>query len=281
VVGAVRNVGQTLASTIRDIQRFCGETQVHSWLFVESDSTDNTLETLDALAGQIHGLRFQSLGQLSSAVPERIKRIAMARQSALDGIRGEIRPEDLVIVADCDGVTRSLARNDFLRSIQLLDKYSVITANSRGRYYDILALRAPGWVEDDYRAERSRLLSSGLSIASAHYQSVISKQIKLGGRQAYEVDSAFGGFAIYRGATYLLSNYQIRGEKECEHVHFNRILKSKGVRLCIDPALQVRAEKIHTILSHVLFRPVWSILMFLPRGLSDFIVKLAIVRTSR
>ena len=281
VVGAVRNVGKSISSTIADIQRFCGVTQVHSWLFVESDSTDATLEALDYLAVRIPGLKFHSLGHLRSSVPERVLRIAMARQFALDRIRNEIEPEDVVIVADCDGLTRSLVRNDLTRTLQLMGKYSAITANSIGRYYDILALRAKGWVEDDYRERRSRLMSSGQSFASAHFQSLVSKQKVVSGRHAFEVDSAFGGFAIYAGSAYLCSNYQITSGLECEHVHFNRRLRSHGHRICIDPELEVRPERIHTLLASLPFRPVWSVLVHLPRSFSDFLLKPAIVRISK
>ena len=281
VVGAVRNVEKSIASTVTDIKRFCGGVDVHEWFFVESDSTDNTLSVLEDFSRHISGFRFHSLGNLIGSTPNRVIRIAEARQFALEGIRQKISSDDVVIVVDCDGVTRSLVRDDLIRVIGLLSEYSVVTANTKGIYYDILALRAQGWVEEDYRITRRRLISSGKSFASAHFESLVVKQRKIRGSQPLEVDSAFSGIALYSGSAFILSNYRVKAELECEHVHFHRSLRSLGYKICIDPLLRVTSEAKHTLLASDVLKPVWAIFTRLPKSFLDFIFKPVLARIEK
>ena len=85
--------------------------------------------------------------------------------------------------------------------------------------------------------------------------SVYSKMITLPQASEWiEVDSAFGGLAIYRKAMFEHCKYvgiTEAGEEFCEHVYFHRILKSLGAKLYINPKLINAAMTEHTI--HLLF----------------------------
>ncbi len=55
-----------------------------------------------------------------------------------------------------------------------------------------------------------------------------------------EVDSAFGGFAIYDAAVFGFGEYSgvnVMGEETCEHVHFNNLIKEQGGKIYINPNL--------------------------------------------
>lgn len=278
VLGAIRNGEKTLKSAVRDIERFVGSEVVSQWFIVESDSEDKTLVTLSQIAAEVKGFCFDSLGSLMNTVPNRVARIAIARQRALESAIKTLSEEDLVIVADLDGITSSLPAGGLLRARSRLESFDVITANSKSRYYDVLALRAEGWVEEDYRLTRQRLLEQGLSPLEAHNESLVKKQRKI--RQTaspIEVQSAFGGLAIYSGKAFLSGTYQFDAQEECEHVGFHRELAKKGFRICVDPGLIAKPEWRHAALSSPLFSLPWRLVVklsvLLPKSLSHALAR--------
>ena len=55
------------------------------------------------------------------------------------------------------------------------------------------------------------------------------------------VDSAFGGFAIYK-SKFLINNFSYEGKNDagkiiCEHVYFNKKIKESGARIFINTSL--------------------------------------------
>ena len=260
VLGAVRNGAKTLKSAVRDIERFAGGEVVSRWFIVESDSVDETLATLSEIATEIRGFSFESLGRLSESEPSRVRRITIARQRALESASEFIRDDDLVIVADMDGVTSSLPAGGLNMAKDRLGDFDVITASSKIRYYDILALRSQGWVDEDYRVTRRRLLENGFSPLESHYESLIKKQRKIPqSEEPIPVQSAFGGVAIYSGRAFLSGTYELNDKDECEHVGFHRHLTEKGFRICLDPRFTVTSEWRHIALSSPLLRLPWKL----------------------
>ena len=262
VLATVRNCEKTLGSSIGDIERFVGGQTVSQWFIVESDSEDKTVETLAQLSVEVSGFRFESLGALRHTVPDRVKRIAIARQRALETAAKFIRGDDFVIVADLDGITSSLQAGGFLRATHQLGSFDVVTANSKSFYYDILALRAKGWVEEDYRLTRQKLIDRGVSSFEAHNESLVKKQRRISHLAApIEVQSAFGGIAIYSGKAFLAGEYESGGSFECEHVGFHRQLTENGYRICIDPGLVVAPEWRHVALASPPLSFLWKLLV--------------------
>lgn len=273
VVSAVRNAAKTLRSTYDHVTAFCGAHAVEEWIFVESDSEDATLKRLEILANQFPSVKVHTLGNLRKTYPDRVQRIAIARQYALDQLGGRPKADDVVLMIDADGVSKSLIPNDLERVLVLLEEFSVVTANSRGRYYDVLALRSDGWVTEDYRKTRDNLLKLGYSLASAQFESLVSRQVKISTNRApIEVESAFGGFAIYRGAAITMSRYHVDGFVECEHVDFHKKLTELGHRICIDPKLRVTPGWRHSIMSSPLLRPAWFLMTALHPKVSNFLL---------
>ena len=278
VLGATRNGEKTLKSAVRDIERFVGGEGVSRWFIVESDSGDNTLAELFQISSEVKGFFFESLGSLMGTMPNRVARIALARQRALDIAKQTLREDDLVIVADLDGITSSLPEGGLLRARKQLVDFDVVTANSKSRYYDVLALRAECWVDEDYRVTRQRLVELGLSPLEAHNDSLVKKQRKIPrSKGPIEVQSAFGGVAIYSGKAFLSGTYEFDAQEQCEHVGFHRQLVEKGFRICIDPGLIVAPEWRHTALSSPVFNLPWRLVVklsaLLPKSASDALAK--------
>lgn len=264
VLGTVRNVTKTLRQTVSSIVQSCHPIPVAGWIIVESDSNDSTLAELESLRKEIPGFEYLSLGNLKGEIPERISRIRHCREEArIQFTRRAYSNLTRVIVADFDGVCDSLEHGGISRSMSTLEEADVICANSRGPYYDILALRKVGWVEMDYRDLESQFLDSGFSRSASKYLSLVSKQVKISpSLPAIEVDSAFGGLALYRPALLETATYLTdrKNESECEHVTLNRAIRQNGGVIVIDPALRVRPEIRHTVWARAILLPLWLLI---------------------
>lgn len=116
----------------------------------------------------------------------------------------------------------------------------MISANQPFRYYDIWALRAPGWSENDCW-EEFRKLTQTMGRKRALKIAVTSRMHSIPVNSSpIEVDSAFGGLAIYRIEAFLRGNYlgeNLLGEEICEHVPFHKELRRYGYKLFINPKM--------------------------------------------
>jgi hypothetical protein len=72
--------------------------------------------------------------------------------------------------------------------------------------------------------------------------SIRSRMLKISKKSEWiKVDSAFGGFAIYKSKFLLMENYykglDDNGKIVCEHVSFHKKLTEYGARIYINPAM--------------------------------------------
>jgi hypothetical protein len=211
------------------------------FLVIESDSTDATLAELARLRQQSERFEFIALGSLAERIPARTERIAHCRNRYLEELRSNARYSsvDYVMVADLDGVNNDLRREALETCWSTTTPWDVVAANQRDAYYDIWALRHPDWCPVDCHEQYERLRGifdrpRALAIA------IHSRMARLSPRAAWiEVDSAFGGLAIYRREALLAGDYSgIAGGKSiCEHVPLHAQLRAKGFRIFINPAL--------------------------------------------
>jgi hypothetical protein len=122
----------------------------------------------------------------------------------------------------------------------------------KGPYYDISALRHKSWASTDPWRQFSDL-QSVLGADAAHQIAISARQVVVPrGAAPFEVESAFGGIAVYplsevisSGALY--EAVDLQGNEECEHVSFNRQLANFGVRLIVDPRFTNAKYTEHTL----------------------------------
>lgn len=241
VVGCVRNGAKTVRRAVETLARATAGFANVQFLVVESDSTDSTLAELQKLRQESDRFDFLSLGALAERVPARTERIAHCRNRYLAELRTSARyaSADYVMVADLDGVNNDLRREAVENCWSSSVPWDVVTANQRDAYYDIWALRHADWCPVDCHDQYSRLRAMfghprALAIA------IHSRMARLSPRAAWiEVDSAFGGLAIYRREALLTGNYSgvENGHSVCEHVPLHAQLRAKGLRIFINPAL--------------------------------------------
>lgn len=242
VAGVTRNCALTINEEIYALQNaFKSFSEIH-WLIIESDSSDDTQGELTKLESQIKNFRFISLGNLQEKLPLRTERIAYCRNKYLEELETNSIYINLkwVAVVDLDGVNNNIT-TAAVDSSWSNDNWDACTANQSTAYYDIWALRHPIWSPNDCWDQYEFLKSHNTSRSRALNSAVYSKMITIAQNSKWiEVESAFGGLAIYKKIALLNSRYigvKPEGKEICEHVELHRQLREKGYKIFINPQL--------------------------------------------
>jgi glycosyltransferase involved in cell wall biosynthesis len=241
IVGCVRNGAKTVRRAVETLARASSGFARVQFLIVESDSTDDTLAELQRLRHEVTGFQFTSLGALAEQIPARTERIAACRNRYLDELHHDAQYAnvDYVMVADLDGVNNDLRAEAVATCWASTQPWDVVAANQRDAYYDIWALRHPDWCPVDCHDQYARLRDL-FGKPRALAMAIHSRMAKLSPEADWiEVDSAFGGLAIYRREALLRGHYSgvCDGRAICEHVPLHAELRAKGYRIFINPAL--------------------------------------------
>lgn len=241
LTGTVRDGGRKFSKNLRNLIRVL-ECRFELEVFiVESDSTDSTATQLTRLSKEDARITFASLGNLTAAIPGRLERIAHCRNIYLDFLDQAGDSFEFVVIADLDGVNSGLGKRQ-IAELDLDGNWAACFANQAGPYYDIGALRANNWQEKDPFESRQKLVEDGFGFEEANQISVTSKMVVIP-RQTppIEVESAFGGFAVYRAEWIRGRRYSATPEGESslqvEHVSLNRSIRQNGGKLFIIPGM--------------------------------------------
>jgi hypothetical protein len=241
ITGIARDCARTIRADVERLASAFGFVRNVRWLIVESDSSDDTPAILATMQNTIPNFRAISLGRLRGDIPVRTERIAHCRNRYLDELKGEsYSGVDYVVVSDLDGMNRLLTRRGVMSSFDRSD-WDACCANQRGPYYDILALRHPTWSPGDCLDQLRQLRAQGVGEETALRIAIYSKMVRIAtNRDWIEVDSAFGGLAIYRKAILAGASYRgtdAAGASVCEHVALHAAIRGQHGRIFINPAL--------------------------------------------
>lgn len=239
VCGTARNIEMKVDAVISNITRSFSSFQELQIVFCESFSTDQTIKKLNEIKNNLSNFSFIHDEAIEKDEIRRTVRIASARNELQSVIRRSYSNFDYVAMLDLDGVNRDLTQKA-VDSIWNHTNWDGAFANQPLRYYDIWALRARNWNEQDCW-EMFETLSMSMPIKVAKQVAVTSKMRSISEKSApIKVDSAFGGLGIYKMAAFLDGQYlgQDRAGKEiCEHVWFHKTLTTKGYLLYLMPSL--------------------------------------------
>jgi len=247
ITGVIRDGEKKLAAEIARLKKAFSDFEQIYWFIVESDSDDKTVEILSSIANSDQKFEFISLGRLADKIKYRTERIAHCRNLYLKKIKNDEVYQDIdyVVVADLDGVNNALTQEAVKSCFNRTD-WSVCTANQSANYYDIWALRHPIWSPVDCW-EHHRFLCQFLHSTESQKQSdltfgaIYSKMIVIPqDAQWIEVDSAFGGLAIYKKECLKSGSYiglTSGGLETCEHVSLHLRIRDDGGKIFINPKL--------------------------------------------
>lgn len=242
VVGPVRNCGATIAEEVARFRSILSGFASVGFLLIESDSVDDSVSRLRQLAAQVPGFVFESMGTLRDRHPIRCDRIAVCRNVYVERVANDPRYRhiDYVMAADLDNINHQLSAEAVLSCWRSDVDWSVMTANQRLGYYDIWALRHPAWAPLDCWAAY-REMAAVVGHRQAVEMCVASKQVRVPSDAApIEVESAFGGFAVYRRDAFVTGRYvglDANGGEVNEHISFHADLRARGHRIYINPAM--------------------------------------------
>jgi hypothetical protein len=248
VVGTARNCAEGLRRTLPRLEGFQESFDRLKYIVVTNDSDDDTADILWDWSSQSNNVAVVELNGLVLSAPRRTVRLAIARNVYLAELRRDAKRGvgyEFLIVVDLDGLNAGLIDEPhFTQAIESAPaNWGALFANQRDYYYDIWALRHSDWSPDDcwqqVRKYEKKLFWRKRDTAIEKY--VHARQIKIGSLSPpIPVDSAFGGFGIYR-TSYLRAAYHVgqddKKQPVCEHVHFNGMVKANGANLFILPSL--------------------------------------------
>jgi len=259
--GAVQNAEKDLFSVFQNIENLTNLFSEVGYIFVENDSTDNTKQILKNWGNGKANFHLLNLDGLK-AIPIRTIRLEMVRNAYLETIRyhDQLHNFEYVAILDTDDFGGYLMdAQEISNAIQFLDASktrAAVFANQRGPYYDMWALRhvnkCPGDIwEDVLNFTIKNKCTDDVAFAEAFAKRIFSIEESA---EPIQVDSAFGGFGIYK-MEYVLNNPNpYLGSKTkivplddgmpcyakwqmCEHVHFHAGIKSQGGEMFIYPSL--------------------------------------------
>lgn len=240
VICTVRNVEHQIRKNIVRLRKSLKSFQRQAWIVVESDSSDGTLRELEKISRDYIDFRYITLGNLQNRIPERTIRIAKSRNAAFS-LMHNYPSEDFsyVLLADLDGRNLDISESAILSCFDL-EGWDMCAANQLGPYYDIWGLRHITWSPNDCWKNYDDL-SEVFGEVSARKIAIESKMIFIHPKsRPIEVQSAFGGLALYRreildGHKY--SEKLVDGREICDHVDLNLKLSNLGHRLLINPKM--------------------------------------------
>ena len=242
IVGTTRNCEKSLRQSFKILKSSLGEVKKFEFLFIESDSDDNTENVLNELATENKNFNYMCLGSLKNKYPSRTQRLAFCRNIYVKEIRENKKYEDInyVVVSDLDNINDCLNVNAF-ESCWERNDWDMCSANQLGVYYDMFALRHKEWMPYDYKILYKNLKKKNPKY-KRHLHDILYSKVKVipTNSEWIEVESSFAGLAIYKKKCFDKSEYSglyEDGEEICEHVPFNKKLKEHGAKLFINPRL--------------------------------------------
>lgn len=250
IAGTARDCASTIEKdVIRATKAFGDKYELH-WLVIESDSRDNTVEILESLRDKIQHFGYKSFSNLSIHYSERTERLAICRNEYLRTIRSLDQSFEYVVVMDFDGINSLLSQKS-IESCWAIKDWSVQTANQAGPYFDIWALRHKTWCPVDWMVDFNNLRDQGMKPSKALRKSLYRKMVTIApNSDPIEVESAFGGFAIYKKEWLKLGTYigMVDGKPVCEHVSLHKSIRESGGKILINPGLINAGFTSHTMI---------------------------------
>jgi hypothetical protein len=239
ICGTAKNVGKNLDDFIKTADTAFSGFRKIEYLICESFSSDDTWERLLCLASSRSDVQCFQDEIIQKSESRRTVRIASARNQLLNHASVTFQKYDYVAMMDLDGVNRDLTKKS-VESCWVHHEWDGVTANQPLRYYDIWALRAEDWCVSDCWKEYASFRKT-MGHKQALKSAVTSKMRSISRNSPpIQVDSAFGGMAIYKMEAFLSSKYvgeDEQGIEICEHVPFHRGLADNGFKIFVMPSL--------------------------------------------
>jgi glycosyltransferase involved in cell wall biosynthesis len=241
--GLARDCKDVVEKNVNNVLKICDSEIVRNCdvLIAENGSKDNTREILQRLTEENNNIKLFLLDGIDEQFPDREQRIAYLRNHLFNKVQDKSNQQnshpELYIPIDFDSeIAQSIDITQFIKECQRVaqGETDAVFPVSEPYYYDIYALRAKDWVEEDCWSQVRKFRKRKGSFI-AKIDNVYSKQKsieKLKDEDRISVQSAFGGVGIYNVNKLGDTSYKQDGEYPrniCEHTIFNNSVKSKQI----------------------------------------------------
>jgi hypothetical protein len=240
IASIARNVGTTFHHDYNRILAAFSDFEIVNWIIIESNSTDNSKEVLSEFSSVSATLIYKTLESNNYNEIFRTQKLAHARNSYLSEFTKINVHRDIKYLVVCDlNDLNNKINKQAVNSCWKTNDWAAVTANQDGPYYDVWALRHKFWNNYDCweRYEELKKIYSRATLAL--WDSVYSRMIRIPSDKNWiQVDSAFGGMAIYNTKFIDKCEYlgiKPNGNQVCEHVSFNAGIIENGGLIYINP----------------------------------------------
>lgn len=249
ICGCTKNSGSYIFQHLLTLSKLGKLFQKYKLVIYENDSTDNTVVELQRF--KKHCAHFTYLTERGIDLQyrgERVPIICHGRNKLLETVFQKYGGYDRMIMMDLDNVMTSFEPLGFVKAIAQYEhvNWAGLTANCKGPYYDIWALRMPDslWASEihgllwekplDHDCWNERIDGIPRNVLVQRYQVCIPEMFPL-----IPTVSSFGGLGIYKLAAIRGCSYNAidDGVIRCEHVDFHRQICAKGGKLFLCPAI--------------------------------------------
>lgn len=237
--GPVKNCEKNLRQNLEyilNLTEYSNEISIKIYV-IEGDSIDSTKKILNDFCKYQNMEIFHEDG-LMSKIPNRVERIAHCRNFLLEKISASKIDFDIYIPLDLDvDLFKFIKPNELiskLESFKINESVDAIFPYSRPYYYDLAALRAENWINEDVWIKFNRL-SKKIKIGKIFLRIflIFNNQKKPPKKnQLIPVESAFGGIGIYkfRKINFKSINYGTTPKDlSADHIVFNTGFKNKFI----------------------------------------------------
>ena len=260
-IGVAQNCAKDLPMVLKNISNLSDLFHSSAFLFIENDSSDNTRQILESWGVGRPRFTYLNMNGLNS-IPIKTLRLEFLRNACIEFvINNAVYSEyDYLIILDMDNSSAfQIDPVNFLNAIEFLDSkesHAGIFANQNGMYYDMWAFRHAEFCPRDVWEEvldytHKHKVTDEVSLNNTLMKRVKTFPVETG---VIPVDSAFGGFGIYKMSFVVKNPNPYLGSKikqvhmddgsirffrlqTCEHVHFNAGIKAIGGELFIHKGL--------------------------------------------
>ena len=245
IAGLAKSIAKYIPRAKEVLTRIAKKFSNYKIILVENDSNDNTRDLIKEWASQDPNVKTFFFDDLKNKLnaKHRTEVIAYCRNICLKEVsKLDHSKYPYTLMVDMDDCLQSdkFTYEGVMTSIELLkkdDKLAVVGAVEDGGYYDIYALRNKECSYNCWKMVFSNL--NKMSYEEAVNKFVVSHKKDYSKESApIEVDSAFGGAAVFKNTLWIKSKYigiEEDGTEACEHVPMNLKLREMGYRIILNP----------------------------------------------
>jgi len=261
VAGLCKNNASYLKKIFDNLDNIISIASETAFIFLENDSLDDTKNELEKWGKDKNNFRLITINDLDKVIPIRTVRLELLRNLYVEIIKKDdnLLKYDLLMVIDMDDAfCYPINQSVVLESINFImskNENAAIFSNQIGIYYDMWALRHKTICNVDIWEEvfdyvREKKVTDAEAFNATFQRKIFSINID---NNIFEVDSAFGGYGIYK-LNYIINNKSpYLGSKVkilelepninicrwsiCEHVNFHHGIQNQGGKLFINPKM--------------------------------------------